>query len=334
MREEYCSVIAENLQAIPNGTFEIKRYNALNTNTEFYLDKITTHTKGKGKIEVFLVFPGIEVSFHSYLADRVSFHHEAVSSILEISHCKTGRIGWNMRGNVAIYLGSGDLCLHTMECCADSEMILPLGYYEGVAITFNLKILEQKLPEILKECNFDIDKVYKKIFTDKKPLGIPSSPEVDRIFTAFYDQPKQFRTAYCKLKAQEVLLYLAQLNVQEEKELTQYISQHTELIKEIRNYLIEHLDERITIEELSKKYLINTSTLKSVFKAVYGLPIASYVKEYRIKKAMKLLRETNDSIAAIAESIGYETQGKFTKAFKNSVQILPTEYRKMHKNNI
>ena len=38
MREEYCSVIAENLQAIPNGTFEIKRYKAFNSNTEFYLD--------------------------------------------------------------------------------------------------------------------------------------------------------------------------------------------------------------------------------------------------------------------------------------------------------
>ena len=40
---------------------------------------------------------------------------------------------------------------------------------------------------------------------------------------------------------------------------------------------------RVSFEELSKQYLMNTTTLKSVFKAVYGMPIASYMKEYRMK---------------------------------------------------
>ena len=96
---------------------------------------------------------------------------------------------------------------------------------------------------------------------------------------------------------------------------------------------MQHLDQRFTIEELAKRYLINTSSLKSVFKAVYGVPLASYVKEYRIHQAMKLLRETDDSIAQIAKQVGYETQGKFTKAFKESVQLLPTEYRRQYKAN-
>lgn len=69
--------------------------------------------------------------------------------------------------------------------------------------------------------------------------------------------------------------------------MTQYFSEQTELIKEIHQQLTEHLDQRFTIEELSKQYLINTSTLKEVFKTVYGLPIATYMKEYRVHKAMK-----------------------------------------------
>lgn len=60
------------------------------------------------------------------------------------------------------------------------------------------------------------------------------------------------------------------------------------------------------------------------------MPIASYVKEYRMRQAMTLLRDTDDSIAIIAEKVGYETQGKFTKAFKEKVQMLPTEYRKLY----
>ena len=56
----------------------------------------------------------------------------------------------------------------------------------------------------------------------------------------------------------------------EHKELTQYFSQQTELIKEIHQQLTEHMDQRFTIAELSKQYLINTSTLKEIFKAVYS----------------------------------------------------------------
>lgn len=118
-----------------------------------------------------------------------------------------------------------------------------------------------------------------------------------------------------------------------QQESNQYVSKQTELIRQIHDFLVQHLDQRFTIEELAKRYLINTSSLKSVFKAVYGVPLASYVKEYRIQQAMKLLRETDDSIAQIAKQVGYETQGKFTKAFKESVQLLPTEYRRQYKVN-
>ena len=78
--------------------------------------------------------------------------------------------------------------------------------------------------------------------------------------------------------------------------MTQYCSRQTALIKDIHTLLTEHLDQRFTIEELSKKYLINTSSLKEIFKGVYGLPIATYMKEYRIHRGMELLRQTDDSM--------------------------------------
>nr|WP_287226964.1 hypothetical protein [Oscillibacter sp.] len=53
------------------------------------------------------------------------------------------------------------------------------------------------------------------------------------------------------------------------RELTRYGSQQTSRIQEIHALLTEHLDRRYTIEELSHRYLLNTSTLKEVFKAVY-----------------------------------------------------------------
>ena len=157
----------------------------------------------------------------------------------------------------------------------------------------------------------------------KVRTGGLKSPGIITLYTV----PAEIRLPYFKLKVQELLLYLGYLNPNPSG-LTQYCSRQTAMIKDIHTLLTEHLDHRFTIDELSKKYLINTSSLKEVFKGVYGLPIATYMKEYRIRKSMELLRQTDDSIAEIAAKVGYESQGKFTKAFKDIVKTTPTAFRK------
>lgn len=72
---------------------------------------------------------------------------------------------------------------------------------------------------------------------------------------------------------------------------------------------------------------MNTTTLKSVFKAVYGMPIASYMKEYRMKLASNMLLQKDKSISEIAAAVGYKSQSKFTSAFGDIFQILPTAYQ-------
>lgn len=75
---------------------------------------------------------------------------------------------------------------------------------------------------------------------------------------------------------------------------------------------------------------MNTATLKKVFKAVYGLPIATYMKEYRIRQAMKLLRETDAPIAEIALRSGMVRKESFPKHSRTLRRWLPTTYRKAH----
>ena len=101
-----------------------------------------------------------------------------------------------------------------------------------------------------------------------------------------------------------------------------------QIVNEIQCALTKNLRNRYTIEELAVNFHINQTTLKSTFKRVFGKPIATYMKEYRIKKGMELLMKTNCSIAEIAGRVGYENQSKFTQAFKNVTGILPSEYRK------
>ncbi len=107
-----------------------------------------------------------------------------------------------------------------------------------------------------------------------------------------------------------------------------YEKEMVAVIREIHDRLTERLDQRITIEDLAKRYLINPTTLKMVFKSVYGNSIAAHMKEHRMEKAAEMLRKTDLTIAMIAKAVGYDSQSRFTSAFKSYYGVLPREYRK------
>ena len=54
------------------------------------------------------------------------------------------------------------------------------------------------------------------------------------------------------------------------------------------------------------------------------------MKEYRIRRAAVLLRQTQATIAEIANKVGYENQSKFATAFRDVLKIPPAEYRKQN----
>lgn len=279
------------------------------------------------------IFPGIELYMIGYQGEGSSFHHEELPDMLQINYCLEGRIGWEMRNGVSIYFGAGDLALHTMDCCAISSMSTPLGYYKAVTLSVDMARAAKESPALLKEAKIQIPRLIQKLCPDGKPFCLPANRETAGIFSVFTtlaDLPRALYVPYCRLKVQELFLYLERLDPEKEKPLDQYHSEQVEQIKEIHQFLTHNLDRRFTIETLSRRYLINTSSLKKIFRSVYGQPIATYIKEYRIHKAMKLLRTTDDSVAAIAKSLSYENQGKFTKAFKDITQMMPTEYRRLY----
>ena len=290
---------------------------------------LRAETDGRGRIEAYRVFPGIDAAFGMFCASRAAFRHEAREEVLSLDYCCAGRIGWDMRCGAAVYLGEGDLSLHSQACCADSSMTFPLGFAAEVSLSVDLGALARACPEILAAAGFDAQALRAR-FCGGGAFCLPASPELAEVFSPLLRAPADLRPAYLALKSQELLLYLWR---QEggAPALQRVHAQQTEQVRKVHAFLVSHLDRRYTIEDLSRQFLLNTATLKSAFKAVYGQPIATYMKEARVREAMRLLRETDSSIADIAAAVGYESQGKFTKAFKDVAQALPTEYRRQHR---
>lgn len=106
-----------------------------------------------------------------------------------------------------------------------------------------------------------------------------------------------------------------------------------EKVHEIHSLLISDLSKQYTTKQLSEKFNINQTTLKTTFKTVFGQSIGRYMQKHKIKIAMEYLSTTNLSIQEISKIVGYKNASKFTYAFKKLTGIIPKEYRKMNSIN-
>lgn len=329
MKNAQKQIIEKELCNIPNRTITKQKYSGGSGMQEVFSEEFQSTLNGKGKLCSYSLYPGITLSFFYLLTDQANFHHEALDSVLEISYCRYGRIGWEMQGNT-LYLGPGDFSVHSMAACANSKMILPAEHYEGLMISIDLEKFSADLPELLGDTGITGESLYQKFCTENTLGYFPGNEHTSSIFNSFFGLPKNLQMAYFKLKVQELLLYLHRLSVNKQRAPTQYQSEQIDTIKQIHAYLMDNLEQRITIEMLSKKYLMNSTTLKEVFKTVYGVSIATHMKEHRMEKAAALLRESKRNIEEIARLVGYESHSKFTVAFKSHYEITPIEYRKIH----
>ncbi len=274
------------------------------------------------------LYPGIELSYFTLTAENLSVHHAALDHILEINYCRFGRIGWKMNNGNSVYLGQKDFSLHTLKACADSVMSLPNGTYEGLTISIDLRVLTDNPPEILSGTGITGKFLYDKFCKNSSIIFLAGNEQTEQIFSAFYNQPEHLKLPYQKIKVLELLLYISTLKSDAKTRPTEYHSEQIETVRAIHEQLINHMEQRFTIESLSKQFLMNPTTLKTIFKSVYGTSIAAHMKEHRMEQAAKLLRETSLSIAEIAGRVGYDSQSRFTAAFKEYSGKLPKDYRR------
>ena len=274
------------------------------------------------------LYSGIELCYLTFSTDSFSVQHKAISHMIQINYCKSGQLMWEMKNGNRIYLNPGDFSLHTMKACADSVLTFPNNMYQGLSIYIDLPKASGNPPDLLENINIFETVLPKKFCPNDSPAFLAGNEQTESIFSAFYDQPETLTLPYQKIKVLELLLYLTKMEFTPQNKLVEYQFELTETIRKIHDQLLQHMEQRITIEELSKQYLINQTTLKNVFKSVYGTSIAAHIKEHRMQQAAYMLTKSNMNIAEIAQAVGYDSQSKFTTAFKAYFKVLPREYRK------
>nr|SFZ88591.1 Propanediol utilization transcriptional activator [Loigolactobacillus rennini] len=99
-------------------------------------------------------------------------------------------------------------------------------------------------------------------------------------------------------------------------------------IKEALNYINKHLNEPITLDEVAKHIYLSSYYLSKCFKKEMHINFITYVNNKKIERAKILLQDSTWSIDSIARSLGFSQTSYFSKTFRKTTQISPSQYRK------
>lgn len=98
------------------------------------------------------------------------------------------------------------------------------------------------------------------------------------------------------------------------------------VITGITKYMQEHLSEDVSLHILSEEFHLNSQYISQLFKNEIGVNFLTYLTNIRMEHAKKLLLSTSLSIAEVSEQSGYGDYRVFTKVFKKSEGITPSQY--------
>lgn len=82
-----------------------------------------------------------------------------------------------------------------------------------------------------------------------------------------------------------------------------------------------------TVEALAREAGASRTVIAERFNTLLGKPPIEYLTGWRIQTAAERLRSSNDSLAQVAEAIGYDSEASFSRAFKRTMGISPGAWR-------
>jgi len=106
-----------------------------------------------------------------------------------------------------------------------------------------------------------------------------------------------------------------------------FLSNTTERDKvlDTQRIIMDHLDQPVTIRELSREVGMNECYLKKGFKAMFGKTIHEYQQFQRIERSKELLLQGNYSINEVAFKMGFGSPSHFSTSFKKIAGMKPCE---------
>jgi len=169
----------------------------------------------------------------------------------------------------------------------------------------------------LEQCGIETNHVY----------SMENTEQILGCFHALFDCCRRRDALFVPDSVQKLLALLVtaggQIAMSQEKLSRARIGQ----VQNSIDFIEMHFMENIAVEQLARREFLSVSRYRSLFREVMHQSPKEYIISLRMQFACQLLANTEESIADIARSAGYEDQRYFARLFRQRFGISPSEYR-------
>ncbi|PKM55867.1 MAG: AraC family transcriptional regulator [Firmicutes bacterium HGW-Firmicutes-5] len=250
---------------------------------------------------------------------------------IEILFCLSGRINIFLDGQGYVF-GVGDMVvINSMEVhniFAASEGVnkyIVIRFDPELLYTTTQSVFESRyvLPFTMKTS------VHQKLFTYEETANTPIPDLIKKILLEDQKRAYGFELAI-RTYIGEVFLWI--LRSWQEKGLDLNLTQaldktNIERLQKVFDYVDEHFDQEISIQDMAKLCAVSYSYFSRFFKSAMNRNFSAYVNFIRISKAESLLTTSELSVTDIALNVGFSTTSYFIEQFKLYKNMTPKRFR-------
>ncbi|GGD16195.1 AraC family transcriptional regulator [Hyunsoonleella pacifica] len=136
------------------------------------------------------------------------------------------------------------------------------------------------------------------------------------------------KSLYFKGKAYELLSLYFNRSEDANVEQCPFLVDEANVIKirKAKDIIVARMAEPPTLQELADEIGLNIKKLKEGFKQIYGDSVFSFLFDYKMEVARKLLESGENNVNEVGLKVGYSTSSHFIAAFKKKYGTTPKKY--------
>ena len=258
-------------------------------------------------------------------------HHETV-------FCQEGGVKLEGEGGEVLLLGEGQVLMAVGPSQSRTACFCGRRFRGVLVAAQSAEAWEglKMICRLLGELTLDTKKVGNLLQAQGNLMVVRGTPWNEAVTSAMWELPAMDWGHYCLLKSLE-LLYLIQHHspvLFPNPETAYYDAYQVEQVRQVRDYMLAHMEEPLTIQNLAERFHLSSTALKAAFRQLYGRPVHAYLRDHRLEQAAKLLAETSMTVLQVAISVGYGSLSQFGSAFKEHYHLSPVQYRRAEQKKI
>jgi transcriptional regulator GlxA family with amidase domain len=207
--------------------------------------------------------------------------------------------------------------------CAGAFILAEAGILNGKKATTHWRVCD-KLAKCYPEVKVDSDPIFVKDGNVYTSAGISTGMDLSLAMVE-EDYGRDIALAV----ARQLVLYLKRPGNQSQFSsiLTHQKVDH-QPIREIQEWIQEHLDEDITVEILAEKASMSARNFARVFMRESGITPAKYIEKLRLETARRRLEETKLTLDEISNECGVGNADALRRMFLRHMKTTPSDYRR------